>query len=530
MKAFPVTKAFQFRQRDRYLETVKTGSWEKPTLVTPLRSGRDIQTPPRNVLSESSSPRIAKGAFNLGHRISQQVYRSLLPLSVRHRIDQEVRGILGFPPSLHSNCQRLQRAREELRETLLTTTRLDYQSAAADIVLFNIIEWDHLTQRPHHLARELSSRGHRIFWIDVHFRPHSRVHSNASAREIEPGIFHIGLPAVKGSIYGLEWNDSVLATMEMAIVQMRARYRIQNAIQLVNFPKWAPLVLRLRTRFGWPIVYDCLDDQKSFSALYQLDSAEFEDKLTQSCDLLVTCSRLLHEERRQLNVNTVLIPNGCDYNLFSSAVPTGLLAHLSRPIVGFFGAFADWLDFDWIEEAARRFPRWSFVYVGRPCFARPAARRRWQEVTETANVHVFPQAQPNILASYLSEFDVCTMPFQDVPVTRAMNPVKVYEYLAAGKPVVVPDFDEMQPLAEKGLIAMYRDKEQSFQLLKQITKAAPTAPEVAARQSFAIRNTWTERAEKLTANLAVVGKQDEGVVAPADAEEPTYANCFGRHL
>ena len=73
-------------------------------------------------------------------------------------------------------------------------------------------------------------------------------------------------------------------------------------------------------------------------------------------------------------------------------------------------------------------------------FARPAAQKRWKEVTTAANIHVFPQADPRTLASYLTEFDVCTMPFQNIPITQAMNPVKVYEYLAAGKVVVAPTF------------------------------------------------------------------------------------------
>jgi GT2 family glycosyltransferase/glycosyltransferase involved in cell wall biosynthesis len=528
MKAFPATKASHSKQRARYLEAIKTGREEKSFLVTPSRRNSNIQSAKSSKALDPALRRAGKGAFNICLRISRNVYRSLVPLSVRHQIDKGARELLGLPPALYTNYQKLQHARDELRDSILAAARLASQSA--DILLFNIIEWEHLTQRPHHLARQLSSRGHRIFWIDVHFRPHSRLHSKASIREFEPGIFHVALPVAKGSIYTVKWTERILATMEIAIDQMRTRYCVENAIQLVHFPKWLPLVSRLRTRFSWPVVYDCLDDHKSFSSLYGLESAEFEDDLGRNCDLLVTCSHLVHDERRHLNRNTVLVPNGCDYDVFSSAVPGGLLAHLPRPIVGFFGAFADWLDFDWIEEAASRFPLWSFVYIGRPCFASATASRRWQKLSKAANIHVFPQALPNVLASYLSEFDVCTMPFQNLPMTRGMNPVKIYEYLAGGKPVVVPDFDEMLPLADKGLVSIYRDKAQSFELLEQMIHSFPASREVAARQAFAAENTWTRRAEKLAAHLAVLGNTNDRRFVPGHAEEQIYADCFDRNL
>ena len=74
--------------------------------------------------------------------------------------------------------------------------------------------------------------------------------------------------------------------------------------------------------------------------------------------------------------DAIFIPNAAEYGLFHAAAPQGLLDRLPRPVIGFFGALADWLDSDWIGEAARRYPAWSFVFIGAEIFSGEEALRR----------------------------------------------------------------------------------------------------------------------------------------------------------
>jgi glycosyltransferase involved in cell wall biosynthesis len=177
-------------------------------------------------------------------------------------------------------------------------------------------------------------------------------------------------------------------------------------------------------------------------------------------------------------------------------------------VIGFFGAFADWLDVDWVDEAARRFPSWAFVYIGSEGFARQETRVRWLAATSAANVHVFPQANLQTLAAYLAQFDVCTMPFQDLPITRSMHAVKIYEYLAAGKHVLVPALPEMREFEEQGLLLTYDKRERSFELLEQLASQPPTAEQILARTTFAARNNWPERVDRLMDAVAHCGLID----------------------
>ena len=94
-----------------------------------------------------------------------------------------------------------------------------------------------------------------------------------------------------------------------------------------------------------------------------------------------------------------------------------------------------------------------------------------------------------------------------MPITRSMNAVKIYEYLAAGKPVVAPDLPETRPLADAGLIEVYGDAERSFELLEQAVGEGASVSKVETRQKFAAANTWVDRVEQL---LGVLGSVEPG--------------------
>jgi len=495
MQTFPAAQPWQHENRVRFLEAVETGTSDEFPLLMPDSSPHPIVKEPGGARPTGGWRRLQE----LAERAVRGTYRALVPLQTRYEIERRTRRLLGLPPIPRTDTQKLQSARDALAQAILDIRWLPRPPGPPDVLLFSVVPWDHLVQRPHHFARQLALRGHRVYWVDLRLKPPESVDPASLPPELEPGVFYVELPGTVGTLYQLKWDAAVLAAMEMAVAHIRAACGIQNAIQLVNRPKWAPLVFRLRDRFGWPIVYDCVDDVKAFAAMNRHDGGDFEDELAQRCDLLVACSRLLYEDLRRHNAKTIQILNAGDYNLFHSAAPAGLLNDLRRPIVGFFGAFSDWLDLDWVDEAARRFPGWSFVYIGRPGFSGAATRERWRTLASTANIHVFPQADLTTLAAYLAEFDVCTMPFRDLPMTRIMNAVKIYEYLAAGKPVVVPDLAELRPLAERGLIATYRDYEHSFHLLERAIQTPSTPGQTATRLAFAAQNTWAKRADEMIA-------------------------------
>ena len=412
----------------------------------------------------------------------------------RNEMERRARSLLAPPPPLRGNPRELERCAARLQAAALSLPpEHRSQTSLADVILLSILSWDDLTQRPHHIARGLAQAGHRVFWIDVALHAPDSLDSATLTRQLEPNLFRVELPALTGDLYRAQWSPALVNTMEAAFRFLQSAFGIEAAVQLVNFPKWWPLVERLRAVFAWPVVYDCLDDQQAFGAMHRYNDAHFEPALIQAATVLVTSGRTLYERHRSSHANTLLIPNAADYALFSGARRADHCGDLPRPVIGFFGAFAEWLDRDWIAQAARRFPHWSFVYIGREGFTRSVSRREWNALSGIPNIRVLPQVAPEVLAGYLAEFDVCTMPFRDLPITRAMNAVKIYEYLAAGKPVVAPDLPETRPLADAGLIDVYADTPRSFELLEEAVANGAAPAKAQARQRFAAANTWQHR-------------------------------------
>jgi len=300
----------------------------------------------------------------------------------------------------------------------------------------------------------------------------------------------------------MEWNDAVLEVilhcMSAALRQTASAYAVDSAVCLVNYPRWQPLVTHLRERFGWKIISDCLDDNRAFSGLYQTVLSSFEDRLVDSADRLITSSIVL--QQRLLPKPALLLHNAADFDLFSSALPAGHLQQLPRPVVGFFGALADWLDMPLIHAAAVRFPDWSFVYIGPHTFSQSEIEVKWLRHTDLPNITVLPQMDPRTLAAHLAEFDICIVPFLDIPATRTMNPVKLYEYLAAGKPTVCRDLPEVRYLVKsgaEGLIALYTTPQQFFDCLS--TSLAVDTPALQEqRRVFARKNDWSQRIDELS--------------------------------
>jgi GT2 family glycosyltransferase/glycosyltransferase involved in cell wall biosynthesis len=413
-----------------------------------------------------------------------------------------------------SRNDRARRVRGLLESQALGALQSRFQSGAAaikparhdsfqpDIFIFTTVEWTCLTQRQHHFASGLAVRGHRVFWIGVRFQPPERTNADNLIFAVQPRLFEVRLPALAGDIYRMEWRSDVLDAWTAAFDYLRAAHGVSSAVQLVNYPRWQPVCNALTDRWGWPIVYDCLDDQKALGELFGHDMEEFESRLFEGSAAVVVSGSALRDIVSPLRPDAVMIPNGADFDLFHRTCPAGLLADLERPVAGFFGVFADWLDFDWIDAAAQRFPQWSFVYIGRENFARAATAARWKALAGRSNVHVFPQAAQSKLAQYLAEFDVCTMPFRDMRVTRSMNAVKLFEYLAAGKPVVAVDLPETRGLREAGLIATYRSFEESFRLLEEAVREGMHPEKVEARAAFAARNTWEHRLDAISQVIA----------------------------
>ncbi len=221
-----------------------------------------------------------------------------------------------------------------------------------------------------------------------------------------------------------------------------------------------------------------------------------EEALLRRADLVICTAPALWESKRAFNPNTHLVQNAVDYDRFAAIVDAGEpapadLARLPRPLAGYVGAINAKLDLGWLDALAAARPDWSLALVGPVDLSErdgmlAALRGR-------PNVHFFGQRPAEAVPRYINGMDVCLLPYQRNEWTRHISSLKLYEYLACGKPVVCSDVPAARQYAEWVAIA---EDAGAFVRLTEAALAKATAEQVAGRRALAAQNTWRGRVEE----------------------------------
>jgi polysaccharide pyruvyl transferase CsaB len=358
-----------------------------------------------------------------------------------------------------------------------------------DVICLPIIDWHFRFQRPQQLLTQFARDGHRVFYLNTRFHQQG---SDVLVEDIGANVYGIQLPGPANlNLYVDEINEPALERFRQALDDFRRQAGIDEAVCVVQLPFWSPLAFAARQQWGWKIIYDCMDEHSGFSTTNRT-MLKHEESLTAQSDLVLATSRLLYDKAAGRARQALLMPNAADFEHFNRPGPLRPLAHLPRPIIGYYGAISDWFDVKMIDRAAAARPDWQFVLIGNTFGAdiSQLSRRR--------NVHLLGEQPYAILPSYLHQFDVACIPFLRNPLTEATNPVKFYEYLSAGKPTVAVTLPELEP---------YRDYfypvDSAAEFVPQIEAAlAEASPaRVEARIALARNNTWRQRYEALDAAI-----------------------------
>src|SRR5690606_18611935 len=182
-----------------------------------------------------------------------------------------------------------------------------------------------------------------------------------------------------------------------------------------------------------PLLYHCSDD---FTLVPSFpDSFEsLEKELMMEADGVVTTAETLSEAKRPFCRRIWTIPNGADCDHFSKAQAPELeiasdLMSLKPPRIGYVGTIFRWIDQEWVARTARQEPQWNFVLIG-------PVETDVSRLQALENVHFLGPRPYEHLPEYLKGFDAAIVPFRINDLTRRASPIKFYEYLALGLPVV----------------------------------------------------------------------------------------------
>ncbi|HPC84043.1 MAG TPA: glycosyltransferase [Thermoanaerobaculaceae bacterium] len=359
---------------------------------------------------------------------------------------------------------------------------------AFDVLCLPIIDWDFRFQRPQQLASCFAEAGHRVFYVSQRFRASGPPYELVEKRR---NVWEVSLLAPARNVYTDSMDAEALAALTASLDAMRVDLGLGATAMLVELPFWWPLAERARRMHAWPVIYDCMDWHAGFST-NRPEMLQQEDALLEGADLVVVSSAWLEQHVAGRARSLAVIRNACDYEHFAQ-VPRR--QREGRPVVGYYGAIADWFDADLVADLAERRPDWDFILVGSTFTADTSRLSRLPNV-------LLPGEQPYAsLPHWLDRFDVAIVPFRRIPLTEATNPVKAYEMLAAGKPVVAVPIPEMALLAPLVRLAS-TPEEMEAEISRALAEDDPAL--VDRRRAFARDSTWERRYSELAPRVAAV--------------------------
>jgi polysaccharide pyruvyl transferase CsaB len=365
-----------------------------------------------------------------------------------------------------------------------------------DIIILAIIDFDFRFQRPQQIAAEMARRGHRVFWVSpTRFLPLGSAASHA-VTPLRPNLWEVHLRGTQPDIYMGTLEESHLQPLTASLDQFLREWTVSENVVMAQLPFWRRLALSLKRQWGSKVVYDCMDDWETFPSIGAFNISE-EHLFAREADVLVVTAAELARKFEAQSLKPILVRNGADYDFFAAAQPSQLLSDVPHPIVGYFGAIADWIDLDLIYEVAKRRPDYSFVMIGQ-VFGRDISK-----LEALPNMFFLGNKQYQDIPHYLHHFDVCTIPFLINQVTKATDPVKLYEYFSLGKPVVATAMAELQQCAD--LLYIANDAEEfATSLDAAIGETDATLHQ--RRIAFSQENTWGQRVKAI--DTAVTGAFD----------------------
>ena len=209
---------------------------------------------------------------------------------------------------------------------------------------------------------------------------------------------------------------------------------------------------------------------------------------------IATADNLYNEALKYREKDTYLIPNGVDYEHFHIArniarIPADFVSIIekNKPIIGYYGAMAKWLDYELIKKAAAARPNYEFVLIG------------WdydgsivdQGLEQFENIHFLGAKDYSILPQYAVWFDVSTIPFILNSITESTSPIKVFEYMALSTPILTTDLRECR---KYGSVLIANGREDFIGKLDDAIKLKDDNSYLALLDKEAKENTWDKRA------------------------------------
>lgn len=364
--------------------------------------------------------------------------------------------------------------------------------------------WYHHPHSKNHLMRRFARAGNKVIFVnsismglpslkskDLFPRVARKLRSYSKlARETSEGITVVS-PAMLpffGSRATRSANRRLLQTQISSLAKSRG---LTKPILWIAIPTAVEMIGRLDESL---VIYQVSDKYDANTMDHATDPAtirKLHKRALDAADIILYSGRKLLEEATRGIERSYLLEQAVDFDHWARAGSGELevaeeVARIPRPRLGYFGAIETWLvDQELIKRASREHPNWHWIFIGN--------KSRGMEIENLPNVHFLPPVKYDELPRYAAGFDVCVLPWEtEQAFTSYGSAIKVREYLATGKPVVIAPLPEYEPMKDVLRIARSRDEFMSL-IQDSLDEHDPGAART--RQGSVAEGTWDARAE-----------------------------------
>lgn len=393
-------------------------------------------------------------------------------------------------------------------------------STERDIVCLSSQRWDDgmWTNKQHVMSR--LAREHRVIHVNHGLNPlPAYLYKHLKDRPTDllrpkklltegvrrrDGNLHLGdgfAPIFTGLLpYSSSFRD--YWTFDFKVEQVRRhleREEIEEPVVWVYHPGFGDAVDKLPASL---VVYDCVDNYAAFPH-YEGDRQwliEREERLCRRADVVFTTAQELYDQRVDYNPDhTHLVHNVGDARHFKTALNEDLpvaeeLQDMDGPVIGFVGAVSNYkLNEQWLMAAADAHPEWNVVVIGPVGVGESGTDV--SGLRERPNIHLLGHRDYETLPSYLKGFDVATIPYNINEYTLSCFPIKFFEYMATGTPVVISN---LPALEEHYDIAHVAETAEEFVAdCERAVEQSETGEGAEARVERAEQNSWETKIEEM---------------------------------
>lgn len=380
-----------------------------------------------------------------------------------------------------------------------------------DIICISTTDWNEIWGSRQQIMSRLAKLGNKILFVERqvgpdHFlRDHSlfrrKIFLAKPLRYLMNNIWILNPGMVlPGRYYSDKSNNFSQSFLSKRIRKYSSILGFTSPLLWIYPPHSYPLIGKFDECL---VVYHCIDKFSAEQKGRKRKIIESQEKqLLISSDCIFVHSKKLKGDLEKLSHRPVhLLPSAADVNLFQKEIKQNHdLDRITKPKLGVFGTFDGRIDSSLLLSIAIKKPEWQIYLVGP---VRPGVRLKKQLVSQS-NIHFVGSKRIQELPSYMQAMDVLLLPYVLNELTEYINPLKIYEYLAVGKPIVSVPLPEIEFLKEW---IFFANEPGQFVQIIQSSLGENDLKLVNERRTIAHEHDWDKRIEKIVEILIGYGIQ-----------------------